>query len=50
MACGKRQHSAFGEDQGSSESPNAISGRCCKTLVDYGYNYAGKDILTSEDW
>jgi DNA-directed RNA polymerase III subunit RPC2 len=49
VLCGKRRYaSAFGEDQGSAKSPNAISvEECCKTLVDYGYNYAGKDVLTS---
>ena len=49
VLCRKRRYaSAFGEDQGSAKSPNAISvEECCKTLVDYGYNYAGKDVLTS---
>jgi DNA-directed RNA polymerase III subunit RPC2 len=41
VLCGqKRYATAFGEDQGPT---NAISVEdCCKTLRDFGYNYAGK--------
>ena len=44
LMCGKQRYgTAFGEEQG-----NAITVKeCCDTLIDYGYNYAGKDYLTS---